>query len=443
MDERIFRMEPETAMTPNVLLDLLSKHNKIVRGVYKKLKDAYETDYKIFKLPKKEVYKPDNRIAVNFAKYAVDTFNGFFIGIPIKLSCDDKGVSKYLEFLDSYNDQDDNNAELAKFCDIFGRGYEFYFVDEEGNICITYESPMNSFMVYDNTIIENPLYFIRFYHDENNILHGTVYGRETQFDFVQRDSLTFFEEKRHGFKDVPATEFIENAERIGLFEPVMSMIDAYNKAISEKANDVDYFADAYLKILGAKLEKDDLNAIRQNRIINFEGNFDDKLIVEFLQKPNADTTQENLINRLEKLIFMISMVANISDENFGTSSGIALKYKLQGMSNLAKTKERKFISGMNRRYKVIFSNPISKMSKDAWVGINYHFTQNYPANLLEEAQIAAQLSGIVSKETQLATLSNVDDIQAEMDRINKESDPIGYQTDYPTNRLGEEDGLLG
>ena len=143
------------------------------------------------------------------------------------------------------------------------------------------------------------------------------------------------------------------------------------------------------------------------------------------------------------MIFMITMVANISDENFGTSSGIALKYKLQGMSNLAKTKERKFISGMNRRYKVIFSNPISKMSKDAWVGINYHFTQNYPANLLEEAQIAAQLSGIVSKETQLATLSNVDDIQAEMDRINKESDPIGYQTDYPTNRLGEEDGLLG
>ena len=143
------------------------------------------------------------------------------------------------------------------------------------------------------------------------------------------------------------------------------MIDAYNKAISEKANDVDYFADAYLKILGAKLKPEDLQELRRNRIINFEGEDAGALIVEFLQKPNGDTTQENLINRLEKLIFQISMVANISDENFGTSSGIALKYKLQAMSNLALTKQRKFTSGMNRRYKLIFSNPVSGMQKDA------------------------------------------------------------------------------
>lgn len=34
------------------------------------------------------------------------------------------------------------------------------------------------------------------------------------------------------------------------------------------------------------------------------------------------------------------MVANISDESFGTASGIALRYRLQAMDNLAKTKER-------------------------------------------------------------------------------------------------------
>ena len=74
------------------------------------------------------------------------------------------------------------------------------------------------------------------------------------------------------------------------------MINAYNKAISEKANDVDYFADAYLKVLGAKLNEDGIKSIRENRIINFEGNMDGNLVVEFLQKPDGDTTQENLIN---------------------------------------------------------------------------------------------------------------------------------------------------
>ena len=115
------------------------------------------------------------------------------------------------------------------------------------------------------------------------------------------------------------------------------------------------------------------------------------------------------------------MVANISDENFGASSGIALKYKLQAMSNLEKTKERKFTSGMNRRYKLLFSHPASKVPADAWVQLHYVFTPNFPANLLEEAQIAAQMEGIVSHETQLKALSIVDNVQEELGRIEEES----------------------
>lgn len=134
-----------------------------------------------------------------------------------------------------------------------------------------------------------------------------------------------------------------------------------------------------------------------------------------------DTTQENLLERLERLIFNISMVANISDDNFGASSGIALKYKLQSMSNLEKTKERKFTSGMNRRYKLLFGHPLSKVPADSWVQLHYQYTPNIPANLLEEAQIAAQMEGITSHETQLKVLSIVDNVQNEMDKIEEEN----------------------
>ena len=200
----------------------------------------------------------------------------------------------------------------------------------------------------------------------------------------------------------------------------MPMINAYNKAISEKANDVDYFADAYLKVLGAKLDTNGVKQIRDNRIVNFEGDPEVNMVVEFMDKPNSDGTQENLIERLERLIFQISMVANISDENFGTSSGIALKYKLLSMTNLAKAKERKFTSGMNRRYKLLFSHPLSKVKSDAWVGLDYKFTFNIPANITDEAQVASSLEGIISKETQLKVLSIVDDVQGEIDRLKNE-----------------------
>ena len=199
------------------------------------------------------------------------------------------------------------------------------------------------------------------------------------------------------------------------------MVNAYNKALSEKANDVDYFADAYLKILGPKVQNDDIKFIRDNRVVNFEGEDSQKIIVDFMGKPESDTSQENLLNRLERLIFHISMVANISDENFGTNSGIALKYKLQAMSNLEKTKERKFTSGMNRRYKLLFSHPSSKVPSDAWMQLGYHYTPNIPANLLEEAQIAAQMEGITSHETQLKVLSIVENVKAELEKIEEEN----------------------
>ena len=365
--------------------------------------------------------------------------NGFFLGNPIKLQSDDEAVLNYVELLDQYNNQDDNNAELSKTCSIFGSGYEMYYVDENGQIGITYLTPIEAFMIYDDSILQNPRYFVRLYLDTDNVLHGSVSDETTVRYFEIRGKLEFIPEYEHphGFDGVPATEFLENAERQGIYESVLTMINAYNKAISEKANDVDYFADAYLKILGTFLDKDEIKHIRDDRVINFDGDAE-KIIVEFLQKPNGDETQEHLIDRLERLIFQISMVANISDENFGTSSGIALKYKLLAMSNLAKTKERKFTAGMNRRYKLIFSNPVSGMKKDDWVKIRYQFTLNYPANLLEESQIAGNLSGITSQETQLKVLSVVDNVQQEIERM--ETEDMNRQDAVMQQMFGGESG---
>ena len=420
----MFILPKDTEITIALLQEFLDKHKKEVDSRYKKLKAAYESDHDILHAAKKAAHKPDNRIVVNFPKYIVDTINGFFIGNPIKIIADDEAVSDYVEFLDQYNDQDDNNAELSKLCDIYGKGYEVYYTDENAELCITYCSPIEAFMIFDDSIVERPMYFVRRWADRENIEHGEIYGNKFKCSFTITGGLRWTSEwELHNFDDVPATEFIENAERQGAFEPVLTIVNAYNKAISEKANDVDYFADAYLKILGAALDDTGAKHIRDNRIINFEGDDAGKIVVEFMGKPEGDTTQENLLERLERLIFQISMVANISDENFGSATGIALKYKLQAMSNLSKIKERKFTSGMNRRYKILFAHPASKVQKDAWMQLHYQYTPNMPANLLEEAQIAAQMEGITSHATQLRVLSVVDNVEDELAKIDEENKP--------------------
>ena len=418
----MFRLARDTEMTLTLLSEFLTKHTHEVKNRYEPLYDAYTSDHEILHDPAKPKYKPDNRVVVNFPKYIVDTMNGFFIGNPIKIIAEDEAVADYVEYLDRYNDQDDNNAELAKICSIYGKGNEMYYTDEESELCITYLDPKEAFMIFDESIIERPLFFVRRYVDREGFEYGSISDETSVRNFKVTGGLTWLDEwQPHYFPGVPATEYVENGERQGIFEPVMSMVNAYNKAISEKANDVDYFADAYLKVLGTVVDNEDVKFIRDNRIVNFEGDGSDKIIAEFMEKPNSDTTQENLLERLERLIFQISMVANISDENFGTASGIAMKYKLQSMSNLEKTKERKFAAGMNRRYQLLFGHPASKVPADAWIQLQYKFTPNIPANLQEEAQIASQLEGITSHETQLKVISAVEDVKGELDKIEEEN----------------------
>lgn len=420
----MYRIDDTKVLTPELLGDYISKHKGQIVSRYSKLINAYKGDYDVLHMAKKASYKPDNRLVVNFAKYIVDTFNGFFIGNPIKTTSDDTRVADAVERIQNLNDQDDNNAELAKMMSIYGHAFEMYFVDEDKDIGITYLSPLESFMIYDESIIGKPRYFVRFYTNTDGDELGSVSDATMIYFFKRTDGdYRFVNEQPHGFDGVPATEFIENEERMGIYESVMTLMNAYNKALSEKANDVDYFADAYLKILGAKLTPEDLKDLRNQRIINLEGGIDGNLIVEFMEKPSADGTQENLLNKLERLIYQIAMVPNINDENFGTSSGIAMQYKLLNTHNLFRTKQRKFESGMNNRWKLIFSNPVvTEASKDDFAKLRYRFTPNIPANALEESQTAANVSGMVSRRTQLEILSFVDNVDEEMERIKKEEE---------------------
>lgn len=420
----IFRMPPDRELTPERLAKYIAEHKQIVATRLRYLKDAYENEYDIYHQRAKALYKPDNRVGVNFARYIVDTMNGYFIGNPIRITSDDQKVNDYINTLNIYNDIDDSNAEICKLADIFGNAYEIYYVDSNNKIGITYVSPIESFMIYDDSIVERPLYFVRYYTDEDNNELGSVSNAFGVRHFSCAGGLRFTDTDwlPHGFPELPASELLENAERQGLFESVLPAINAYNKALSEKANDVDYFADTYLKVIGARVERDDIQFIRDTRIVNFGDEAEGAGIsVEFMDKPSADTTQENLINRLEKVIFQSSMVCNISDDNFATSSGIALKFKLQPMNNLAKAKERKFISLLNRRYRVIMGHTLSPIPAESWLGLRYKMSFDIPANVSDEASIAKTLEGIVSKETQLSVLSVVENVKDEIDRLEDEA----------------------
>ncbi len=452
----------EEEINAEVVMKFINLH-KLEKPRYQKLMDMYKGKYDIFTQTEKEEYKPDNRVAVNFVKYLVDTLAGYFIGIPVKVNHQNKVINKIVQNFNKRNELDDVYYELAKKCLIQGRAYAIEYQNEKTETCVTYESADNMFIVYDDTAQAEPLFAVRYYQTDDG-LKGELYTLDSHFNIVPSDNadgIALVDDPETAFYEssLSVVEFIPNEERMSVCESVISLINNYNKGFSEKGNDVDYFADAYLAILGAAVDGTSAQKMRDNRLINLfssDGLLDaSKIVVKFLEKPNADDTQEHYLDRLERLIFQIAMVVNISDDDFGSStSGEALGYKVLNMSNLALTMERKFKSAMNSVYKMFFSVPLNfdetvntqKLDgeiADEWFNLDYQFTRNMPKNVKDEAETAKSLAGVTSKKTQLSTLSVVKDVDQEIEQIKLENEPS--EDPYPEGSLlnGQNESVLG
>ena len=423
LNKGLYIFPADEAITPDIVKEFVALHESQSLPTLQESMRMYRGEYDILTQADKEAYKPDNRLVVGFAKYIVDSFIGFFNGIPVKVAHDNEQVQAFLDDFRNRNDMDDNESELAKLVAIYGRAYEYLYQDEESLTQVIYNGPEDIILVHDDSIAQKPLFAIRYYYNEDNDLAGELFTETERIAISSKGGIiSFAEPEPHYYGSVPIVEYVMSEERQSIFEGVKTLMNAINRTLSEKANDIDYYADSYLKILGAELDAETIQTLRDNRTINMSGEGSQNVVVEFVTKPSADEAQENLIERLIDLVYQMAMVANVNDDQFATASGVAQEFKLQPMSNMAKNLDRKFKSGMSRRFKMIFAivTNIQAAYRDEWFDIRYSFTRNMPRNLVDEAEVAAKLEGIVSKETQLSTLSIVDNAKQEMERMAEE-----------------------
>lgn len=405
------------------LNDIINQHERAFSR-YMYLENLYQGFFGMLTEEAKESWKPDNRLAVNFPRYMTETFTGYGYGIPIQETSSNEKINEAMkEFMDS-NEMADHEIEMAKLCCIYGHAWEYLYQDEETETKITAFNPKEIFCVYDETLKGRAIFAIRYgYHridDLTNVRYGEILTRDRIITF---DNNRYIDERLNPYGYIPVVEWKLNNERIGLYEDAAALIESFSHTISEKANDVDAFAEAYLAILGTEVDEEGVHRIRDDRIINIYGTDDAKeILVQFLTKPTADGTQENLLQREEDLIYRTSMVANISDETFGSAtSGKALKFKVWAMSNLAQTFDNKILKSLKKRYKIWSALSTNTSNTDAWKTMSFIFTRNIPDtmdDMKDEADIAVKLKDLVSDETLLSVLKSlVPDPEAELDKI--------------------------
>lgn len=434
-------------LTEKVIKRVIETHRSSVLPRLQNLENYYNANNAIKNRVMLDPAKPNNKIANAYASYITDTLVGYFIGEPITYTSNDEVLLQDLTMIMEYNDEADENAELAKNASIYGVAYEMLYLSEEDKM-IRFKSlnPKEVIPIFDKTIEQNLLAVMRYYDDYDYVEDNTFTIVEIiDSKFVRRyklnTGLSLLEEYQHYFSMVPVAIFKNNEDETGDFEQVISLIDAYDKMESDSLNDFEYFVDAYLALYGFTADSEDVKKMKENRVLLM----DEGTSAEWLIKQTSDAYVENMKNRLDKDIHKFAKCPNMSDQEFASNaSGIAIKFKLLGTENLVSIKERKFKRGLQQRLELMsMINSVLREGFD-WRAIDIVFTRNIPSNDTDIANMVNTLKDIVSEETLLAQIPFVDDVQAELEKVkkereeNKELNPffstgLSYQTEAMAN----------
>ena len=125
----MFTIPKNTKITAELLNDAIKYNDKKINR-YNTLKDYYRGNHSIFQRLRENGGVKNNKVMVNHAKYITDTNIGYLLGNPVDYQT---GTNYNIEpLLNAYKRQtiNDLDTEIAKKVSIYGRQYEYVYVNE-------------------------------------------------------------------------------------------------------------------------------------------------------------------------------------------------------------------------------------------------------------------------------------------------------------------------
>jgi len=413
------------------LIRKIIDYGKSKNDKFNNLKNYYLGHHDICKRDKDGTLK-NNKVMINHAKYIVDTNVGYLLGNPVEYQASEEFDIQPLLDIYKKNVITDLDVELCKDIGIYGVQYEYIYAGDDSLPKSVELDNRNIVLVKDDTVEHKELFAI---------MYRPVYKGEEKKDKIQYWDVKYITDKfirdyrlegqnltqvsediPHVFKGVPVIEYKNNPEMLGDFETVISLIDAYNLLQSDRVNDKEQLVDAILCFYGVDFQAEQTQDLKEHRVIS-RIPVDGK--VEYLVKQLNEADTDVLRQTIEADIHKISMVPNITDQNFvGNASGVAIRYKLLGFEQNIKNKERYFEKGLMKRFE-LYNNFLSTKSAMAIVPkeeVDVIFKRNLPSNDFEISQMINNLSGIVDKETLVGQLSFIKDAKEIVELAEKENE---------------------
>lgn len=408
-----------------------------------KYRNYYLGNQEIMRKKVNDDTKPCNRIVTNYCNNIVSTYNGYLTGKDITYSSDED-IEEIQDIL-NYNDVSNEDTLLLKNALIYGVSYECMWIDSESKQRFTILDPRECIPIYFNTLEQDLAYVIRFYVVDNTDLLNSqfyidVYSAREVVSYKSDSSFTSFQLLDmipNFYQQVPVNVFPLNEEWESIFDKVMTLQDAYNTLLSSEVDDFESFVMAYLVLQGIDdIDPEALHLMRTNRVLQLP----DGGSASFLTKNISDTQISNMLDNIKASIREIAACPDFNDNAFGTSSGVAIKYKLINFENRAGAIEKAMTKALQRRIELICSILHLTSGESAWRDIQIIFTRNLPIDYQDITSMINNLRGLVSSKTLIAQIPFITDIDAELDQVEEEN--AANASLYNFNKEVEEDDVL-
>lgn len=381
-----------------------------------------------------------------------------------------KEIEELIKHIVDYNNDGSHFLHLVLDYLVKRACYEIYYKDEiTGEITITRSDALETVAIWDYSLPKKliGIYRIirtymangeyqqiielttadgkRYYYDtpEKRKMFGTpAYEQNYKDEPLFKENIEEKQPKKWD-DDIPATA-IENCDGMAIFEPVISLIKAYERCIQNSRNVFKYNDEAILAVKGYTPEnpmiiqnkkgEDIINPARQkedeyvltSRVRYLDGSREIDSNLWWVEKNVNDTALQNHKKTLMDIICLCSFCPNMTDLGFTSAdNNSALEKKFFSLQQYIATFEGDFLEGLTRRWRIILEKFNKEKSKTYdFRDIEIKLNRNLPSDTATMITNAMKIRGLVSDDTVINLLGlDLDSTSelAKMDLQNEEN----------------------
>ena len=218
-----------------------------------------------------------NRVVVNFANEIVSFKVGYLLNSPFQyVAITDK--NEEVNILNSYMYQVDKQAqdqEIIEWNHICGTAYRYVEAKQPSEVGkgdspfdLYTLDPRTTAIVYSSTFKKKRMAAITYTisAELNTIRNFVVYTKDWIFTYeedTEKNTISGLTQTPNTLGEIPVYEYPANNARLGAFEIVLPLLDAYNRISSNDVDGIEQTIQSFLKFINCDLDGDSLENLRQ------------------------------------------------------------------------------------------------------------------------------------------------------------------------------------